>query len=89
MVPSLSLVDLPDITEEYDTDFPEEIKQEMSLSRQLLRGFAAYTLALHSDIVQCRKMCSFIALGLTEHEASGTRSLLDQHDMAFMKAVVE
>ena len=34
-------------------------------------------------------MCSFTALGLTEHEASGTRSLLNSHDVALMKAVVE
>ena len=34
-------------------------------------------------------MCSFIALGLTEHEASDTTSFLDEHDMALMKAVVE
>ena len=48
-----------------------------------------YSLALHSDVVHRCKMCSFTALGLTEHEASGTKSFLDQHDMALMKAVVE
>ena len=35
VVPSLSLMNLPDIFEEYDEDFPDEIKQEISLSRQL------------------------------------------------------
>ena len=89
VVPSLSLINLRDVSEEYDEDFPADIKPEISLSRQLLRGFALYTLALHSDIVHRRKMCSFSALGLTEYEASGMELLLDQHDMALMKAVVE
>ena len=33
VVPSLSLVNLPDATEEYE-DFPADIKQEISLSRR-------------------------------------------------------
>ena len=37
------------------------------------------------DIVLRRKMCSFTALGLTEHEASGTKSLQDQHDTALIE----
>ena len=77
---SLSLINLPDISEDYDDEFPDEIKQKISLSRQLLGGFAIYTLALHSDIVHLGKMCSFTALGLTEHEASSTKALLHQHD---------
>ena len=84
MVPSHSFVNLPDATEEYE-DFPADIKQEISLSRKLLRGFALYTLALHSDIVHRRKMCSFTALGLSEHEASGIKSVLDEHEMALLK----
>ena len=67
----------------------DEIEQELSLSRQSLRGFAIYAFVLHSDISHCRKMCSFTALGPTEYEASGTKSLLEQHDIALMNTVVE
>ena len=89
MVSSLSLISLPDVSEDYDGGFPDEIKQEISLSRQLLTGFAICTLALHSDNVHLRKMCSFTALGLSEHKAVGTNSLLDPHDLALLKKVVE
>ena len=88
LVPSLSLVNLPGTVATLpNVAFPDEVKQELSLSRQLVRGLAIYTLFLHSDIVHRRKMCSFTALGLTEHEASGTKSLLDPHDLALMEKV--
>ena len=35
-----SLINLCDISEEYDDEFSDEIKQEIGLSRQLLRGSA-------------------------------------------------
>ena len=60
--------------EDYDEDFPEEIRQELDAQKQLLRCFAIYTLALHSDSVHRRKMCSFTAHGLSEDEASGSKS---------------
>ena len=63
MIPALEIIGLPDITEDYKDDFPEEIWQELNASKQPLRCFAIYTLALHSNIVHRRKMCSFAALG--------------------------
>ena len=89
VVPSLSLINLPDIIVEFpDINFPDEVKQQLSLSKQYLRGITIYTLALHSDIVHRHTICSFTTLRLTEHEASGTKSLLNPHDLALMKTVV-
>ena len=36
---------MPDLTEEYDDDFPAEIRAELNTSRTMARCFALYTLA--------------------------------------------
>ena len=67
---------MPDLTKDYDDDFPADIKAELNTSRQMVRCFALYTLALHSDIVHRRKMVSMTALECSKHEAAGTKSVL-------------
>ena len=47
-----------------------------------------YTLALHSDITQSRRLASLTALGMTKDEVIGTQFLLDAHDMQLMKDTV-
>ena len=54
----------------------------------LYKIHATYTLALHSDFAQKRRLASLTALGMTQDEVIGTQFLLDAHDMQLMKDTV-
>ena len=54
ILPALDYVNMPDLTKDYDDDFPEEITRALNASHTLLRGFTMHTLALHSDLMHRR-----------------------------------
>mgnify|MGYP003334662645 CR=1 FL=1 len=89
VIPALEYISMPDLTKEYDDDFPKDIKAALNASRTMVRCFAIHTLTMHSDIVYRRKILAKTALGAFKHEAEGTRSVLDSYDMADMKAIAE
>jgi len=88
VVPAFDMLSLPDLGNEFDGGLPKEIRAELTALQRLLRCFAMYTLALHSDIVQSRRLASLTALGMTKDEVLGTQFLLDAQDMQLMKDTV-
>ena len=82
------MISLPDIADQFSDGLPKEIEPELTAQKRLLQCFATYTLALHSDIVQKRRLASLTALGMTQDEVIGTQFLLDAHDMQLMKNTV-
>ena len=82
------MISLPDLADQFSDGFPKEIEAELSAQKRLLQCFATYTLALHSDIAQKRRLASLTALGMTQDEVIGTQFLLDAHDMQLMKDTV-
>ena len=88
VVPTFDMLSLPDLGNEFDGGLPTEIRAEMTALQRLLRCFAMYTLALHSDIVQSRRLASLTALGMTKDEVLGTQFLLDAQDFQLMKDTV-
>ena len=88
VVPTFDMLSLPDLGNEFDGGLPTEIRSEMTAMQRLLRCFAMYTLALHSDIVQSRRLASLTALGMTKDEVLGTQFLLDAQDFQLMKDTV-
>ena len=53
----------------------------------MLIPFAQYSLIPHSDVVHSRKMASFQALSLAEHQAEGSSFLLDNYDTEIIRKV--
>jgi hypothetical protein len=88
VMPAFDMLSLPDLAELFDNDLPKEIRAELTALQRLLKCFAMYTLALHSDIVQSRRLASLTALGMTKDEVLGTQFLLDAQDMQLMKDTV-
>ena len=82
--PAFEMISLPDLAEQYENGLPQEIQAELTAQKRLLQCFATYTLALHSDIAQKRRLASLTALGMTQDEVIGTQFLLDAHDMQLM-----
>ena len=82
------MISLPDLADQFSGGLPKEIEAELSTHKRLLQCFATYTLALHSDIAQKRRLASLTALGMTQDEVIGTQFLLDAHDMQLMKDTV-
>ena len=85
IIPALDYVNMPDLTKDYDDDFPEEISRALNASNTLLRGFAMHTLALHSDMMHRRNVLAKTALGASKHEAEGAKNVLDSWDRAKLK----
>ena len=71
IIPALELANMPNLTKDYDDDFDPDIKRALWASSSLLRSFANYTLALHSDMMHRRKILAMTALGASKHEAEG------------------
>ena len=88
VLPTFDMPSLPDLGEQYEDGLPKEIRAEITALQRLLRCFAMYTLALHSDIVQSRRLASLTALGMTKDEVLGTQFLLDAQDFQLMKDTV-
>jgi hypothetical protein len=88
VLPTFDMLSLPDLGQQFDKGLPKEIRAELTALQRLLRCFAMYTLALHSDIVQSRRLASLTALGMTKDEVLGTQFLLDAQDMQLMKDTV-
>jgi hypothetical protein len=88
VVPAFDMLSLPDLGPMFDNGLPTEIRAELTALQRLLRCFAMYTLALHSDIVQSRRLASLTALGMTKDEVLGTQFLLDAQDFQLMKDTV-
>ena len=88
VMPAFDMLSLPDLAEQFDNGLPKEIQAELTALKRLLKCFAMYTLALHSDIVQSRRLASLTALGMTKDEVLGTQFLLDAQDMQLMKDTV-
>ena len=44
VLPVLDYISMPDLTQDYDDDFPADIKAELNASHQRVRFFAIYTL---------------------------------------------
>ena len=87
IIPALDYVNMPDLTKDYDDDFPEEISRALNASNTLLRGFAMHTLALHSDLMHRRRILAKTALGASKQEAEGAKNVLDSWDRAELKAI--
>ena len=75
------MISLPDLADQFTGGLPKEIEAELTAQKRLLQCFATYTLALHSDIAQERRLASLTALGMTQDEVIGTQFLLNAHDM--------
>ena len=88
VMPAFDMLSLPDLAELFDNGLPKEIRAELTALQRLLKCFAMYTLALHSDIIQSRRLASLTALGMTKDEVLGTQFLLDAQDMQLMKDTV-
>jgi hypothetical protein len=88
VLPAFDMLSLPDLGPLFDEGLPKEIRAEITALQRLLRCFAMYTLALHSDIAQSRKLASLTALGMTKDEVLGTQFLLDAQDFQLMKDTV-
>ena len=86
IIPALELANMPGLTKDYDDDFDPDIKRALSASSSLLRSFAIYTLALHSDMMHRRKILALTALGASKHDAEGVKNVLDSWDRAKLKA---
>ena len=89
IIPALDYVNMPDLTKDYDDDFPEEISRALNASNTLLRGFAMHTLALHSDLMHRRRILAKTALGASKQEAEGAKNVLDSWDRADLKTLAE
>ena len=89
IIPALDYVNMPDLTKDYDDDFPEEISRALNASNALLRGFAMHTLALHSDLMHRRRILAKTALGASKQEAEGAKNVLDSWDRAELKTLAE
>jgi hypothetical protein len=89
IIPALDYVNMPDLTKDYDDDFPEEISRALNASNTLLRGFAMHTLALHSDLMHRRRILAKTALGASKQEAEGAKNVLDSWDRAKLKTWAE
>ena len=89
IIPALDYVNMPDLTKDYDDDFPEEISRALNASNTLLRDFAMHTLALHSDLMHRRRILAKTALGASKQEAEGAKNVLDSWDRAELKALAE
>ena len=76
---------MPDLTKDYDDDFDPDIKRALSASSSLLRGFAIYTLVLHSDMMHRRKILALTALGASKHDAEGVKNVLNSWERAKLK----
>ena len=74
VLPTFDMLSLPDLGQQFDEGLPKEIRAELTALQRLLRCFAMYTLALHSDIVQSRRLASLTALGMTKDEVLDTAS---------------
>jgi hypothetical protein len=88
VLPAFDMLSLPDLGPMFDNGLPKEIRAELTALQRLLRCFAMYTLPLHSDIVQSRRLASLTALGMTKDEVLGTQFLLDAQDFQLMKDTV-
>ena len=86
IIPALELANMPDLTKDYDNDFDPDIKRALSASSSLLRSFAIYTLALHSDMMHRRKILALTALGASKHDTEGVKNVLNSRDRAKLKA---
>ena len=86
--PAFEMTSLTDLADQYTHGLPKEIEAELTAQKRLLQCFATYTLALHSDLAQKRRLASLTALGMTQDEVIGTQFLLDAHDMQLMKHTV-
>ena len=86
--PAFEMISITDLTDQFSGGLPKEIEAELTAQKRLLQCFATYTLALHSDIAQKRRLASLTALGMTKDEVIGTQFLLDAHDMQLMKDTV-
>ena len=73
---AFDMIQLPDLSLQFEGGLPEEISAELAAQKRLLKCFAIYTLALHSDSVQKGKLTSLTALGMTEHEVLALNSFL-------------
>ena len=89
IIPALDYVNMPDLTKDYDDDFPEEISRALNASNTLLRGFATHTLALQSDLMHRRRILAKTALGASKQEAEGAKNVLDSWDRAELKTLAE
>ena len=89
IIPALDYVNMPDLTKDYDDDFPEEISRALNASNTLLRGFAMHTLALHSDLMHRRRILAKTALGASKQEAEGAKNVLDSWDRAELKTLAD
>ena len=89
IIPALDYVNMPDLTKDYDDDFPEEISRALNASNTLLRGFAMHTLALHSDLMHRRRILAKTALGASKQEAEGAKNVLDSWDRADLKTLAD
>ena len=87
-MPALDMLSLPDLADLFDNGLPKEIEAELTAQKRLMKCFGIYTLALHSDITQSRRLASLTALGMTKDEVIGTQFFLDEHDMQLMKDTV-
>ena len=88
VIPAFEMISLPDLADQFTGGLPKEIEAELTALKRLLQCFAIYTLSLHSDIAQQRRLASLTALGMTKDEVIGTQFLLDAHDMKLMKDTV-
>ena len=86
--PAFEMIFLPDLADQFSDGLPVEIEAELTAQKRLLQCFATYTLALHSDLAQKRRLVSLTALGMAQDEVIGTQFLLDAHDMQLMKDTV-
>ena len=50
VMPAFEMISLPDLADQYENGLPQEIQAELTAQKRLLKCFAMYTLALHSDI---------------------------------------
>ena len=54
--PAFEMISLPDLAGQFSGGLPKEIEAELTAQKRLLQCFATYTLALHSDIAQKRRL---------------------------------
>ena len=64
--PAFKMISLPDLADQFSGGLPKEIEAELTAQKRLLLCFATYTLALHLDIAQKRRLASLTALGMTQ-----------------------
>ena len=58
VLPAFEMLSLPDLADQYQGGLDHEITAELSALKRLLQCFAIYTLSLHSEIAQSRRLAS-------------------------------